>query len=337
MFDIIKSRYIYLWISSIIALFSVFVILFWNLNFWIDMTGGTQSEYTYTWTIDIHKIAVWVEELSKSVNLKNPWLINATNIYPISWESSIWLTIWFSTKLSDKELESYKIDFRNKVSEYLKTQNPSFNLKNYTNIWKSFWDYIKKTAIVTLTLSIIWISIYVMYAFSWFVTGISSSTFAIITWITLFHDVIVAAWLFIFTSFFFKEFQIDTFFITALLTILGYSINDTIVVFDRIRENLSKVSKKEKIELWKIINISVNETFARSIFTSSTVVIVLFAIFIFGPSSLKWFMLTMIYWTVFWTYSSIFVSATLLYEFNKNKTITHYEEKIVRIEDKIVV
>ena len=265
MFDIIKSRYIYLWISSIIALFSVFVILFWNLNFWIDMTGGTQSEYTYTWTIDINKIAVWVEELSKNVNLKNP----------------------------------------------------SFNLKNYTNIWKSFWDYIKKTAIVTLTLSIIWISIYVMYAFSWFVTGISSSTFAIITWITLFHDVIVAAWLFIFTSFFFKEFQIDTFFITALLTILGYSINDTIVVFDRIRENDAKL--KNKMDFIDIIDLSINQVFWRSLFTSITTLFSILALLILGGASLRTFNFALFVGVFYGAYSSIFLASPILYLLRKYK------------------
>ena len=105
----------------------------------------------------------------------------------------------------------------------------------YTNIWKSFWDYIRNTAIVTLIIAIVSISIYIAWAFSWVVVWVNILSFSVITIITLFHDILIASWLYILVSIFLPEFKIDTFFVTALLTILGYSINDTIVVFDRIR------------------------------------------------------------------------------------------------------
>ena len=160
----------------------------------------------------------------------------------------------------------------------------------YTNIWKSFWDYIRNTAIVTLIIAIVSISIYIAWAFSWVVVWVNILSFSVITIITLFHDILIASWLYILVSIFLPEFKIDTFFVTALLTILGYSINDTIVVFDRIRANLKNIWKKKLEEL---IDFSVNETITRSLYTSLTLLFVLFTIFFFWPESLRWFTLVL--------------------------------------------
>ena len=122
----------------------------------------------------------------------------------------------------------------------MQSKDASVNETKYVNIGKSFGDYIKNTAFLTLAIAIVAITIYVTWAFSGVVSGISVSSFAIITIITLFHDVIISSGAYIVAGHFFPQFQIDTFFITALLTILGYSINDTIVVFDRIRANLKQ-------------------------------------------------------------------------------------------------
>jgi preprotein translocase SecF subunit len=111
-------------------------------------------------------------------------------------------------------------------------------------------------------------------------------SFALITVITLFHDVFISSGLYIMTSNFLPEFKIDTYFITALLTTLGYSINDTIVVLDRIRTNLRAFGGRTK-KLDEIVNMSVSETLTRSIYTSLTVIFVLVAILILGPVTIK--------------------------------------------------
>ena len=114
-------------------------------------------------------------------------------------------------------------------------------------------------------------------------------------------------------SFFFPEFKIDTFFITAMLTVLGYSINDTIVVMDRIRSNL-KIPANRKKDFGVLINDSINDTFSRSIFTSLTVFITLVALFLFGPEAIKGFVLALMFGTVIGTYSSVCIAAPLLYD-----------------------
>ena len=121
------------------------------------------------------------------------------------------------------------------------------------------------------------------------------------------------------------------------MTILWFSVNDTIVIFDKIRTNLKIYTKKEKMSLDKIIDLSINETMTRSIYTSFMIIFILFSILIFWPETIKWFVLTMIYWTLIWTYSSIFIASPLLYDLNKNLSLEVYEKKKISDEDKIIV
>lgn len=335
MLDIIKNRYIYIWVSVVVLLFSLFMIISKNKNLWIDMTWWTQSEFSYSWTIKIDELSKILENLKEEYNKNNSNIINAISVYRVSWEQKIIVETWFWVESDEKTLEAKKAEFNNLVLSNLQKINSSFIQNKYINIWKSFWDYIKKTAFLTLWIALVAISLYIAFAFFWVAIWFSSISFAVVVILTLFHDIIIASWLYIFTWSFFPEFKVDTFFITALLTILGYSVNDTIVVFDRIRDNIKRYVNNKKLD--EIINISVNETLERSLFTSLTLMFVLITIFFFWPETLKWFMLTLIYWVVFWTYSSIFVASPILYEINKNKTLKVYEKKVLSDDDKIVV
>ena len=335
--EVIKKRKLYFWISLAFILFSIAIFFWVKLNYWIDMTWGTSAEYSYTWRLDLNTIRKNLDQASKTITYKNREVINGIDSYKITGQDKITIITWYDPSIPAKDLDKIKANFRAKTLEILKQTNPSFTESSYTNIGKSFWDYIKNTAILTLILAIIWIALYVMWAFSAVASWISTFSFSIITILTLFHDVIIATWLYILTSLFFREFKIDTYFVTALLTILGYSINDTIVVFDRIRSNLKKFAGKKDYTLEKIIDMSVSETLRRSIFTSFTVILVLIALLIWGPLSIQWFILAMIYGTVVWTYSSIFIASPLLYEFNKHKKLEKYKEKKYNPEDKIVV
>lgn len=336
MLNIIENRLKYFIFSGIIILLSLWVLFFGKLNLGIDMTWGTQSEYWFEWDINLVEINNSIEELWDKFNLENDNIINSTSAYRITWEDKIWVVIWFDSHLDEKSLEKVKTTFKDEVSSLLETKNETFVLNNYTNIWKSFWDYIQKTAKVTLILALVSISVYIMFAFNQVVNGINSYIFALVTWLTLFHDVIIAIWLYILTSMFFPEFKLDTYSVTALLTILWYSINDTIVVFDRIRANLRQFGGRN-VQLKQIIEMSLGETITRSLFTSLTVVFVLIAIFFVWPESLKGFILIMIYGTIFGTYSSIFIASPMLYELTKNNKIEVYKKVIIKDEDKIVV
>lgn len=338
--DILKDRYIYLGFSLVLAIFSVFMLLFWKLNLAIDMTWGINLEYSYENSINIDKIREELDKEKDSLLLNNQKVINNVWVYSITWEKAFSIVVWFDSTIDESVLNWLKTEFKTKTFDILKTMDSTIVETKYTNIWKSFGDYIRKTAFLTLWLAIIWIAIYVAYAFSWVAWWISTFSFAIITLITLFHDVIIAAWLYIVVWYFYKDYQIDIFFITALLTILGYSINDTVVIFDRIRDNLRKFAwkkGKEWKDLYEIINLSITETLRRSFYTSLTLILVLITIFFFGPESLSWFILTMLLWVSIGTYSSIYNASPLLYEFNKNKKLSVYKKIVINPEDKVVV
>lgn len=337
MLNVLPKRFVFFAVSGFFALFSLGMILFGNLNLWIDMTGGTQSEFTYGDNFEFNQgtLSQSANTLVSSINSSQE-IINDVNIYKITWEKTFVVEAGFNRNIDEVELENAKVNYRDSlVEKYEELWN--IELSKYTNIWASFWDYIRNTAILTLFIAIVAIALYISYTFSATVSGISSLSFALITIVTLFHDVIISTWLYIFASNFFPQFQIDTFFITALLTILWYSINDTIVIFDRIRSNLREFGAKGK-DLDEIIELSVSETLTRSIYTSLTLAFVLFCILIFGPESISWFTLAMIFGTIVGTYSSIFIASPLLFELHKSTSLSEYIPKEeLSEEDKMVV
>lgn len=342
--DFLKNRYVFLAISWFLFIVSIFLLLVPKLNLGIDMTWGIQMEYNYTNTeLDFDNIREKLDTEKNSFLYENNQAINNINVYKVTWENILTVVVWFYNIDNEKDLDELKNTFKTKVYNVLKTLDSEIVESRYINIWKSFGDYIRNTAFITLAIAIIAITMYVSFAFSWVVSWISVFSFAVITIITLFHDVIISSWFYIFSSMFFPEFQIDTFFVTALLTILGYSINDTIVVFDRIRDNLKKYAgkktkdNKELKSLDEIINMSIKDTLTRSIYTSLTLFFVLLTIFFFWPESIKGFILVMMFGTIIGTYSSIFIAAPILYEVNKNKKLSAYKKVEVNPDDKIVV
>ena len=338
--DVLKNKYIYLAISGVLFFLSILLLVIPKLNLGIDMTWGIQMEYDYETWVNIESIKDKLETEKDNFLSNDNKVINNINVYRITWENTISVVVWFYNNIEEKKLEDLKIGFKSKVLDVLLHEDQTIVETKYINIGKSFWDYIKDTAFITLILAIVAITFYVTFAFSWVVSGISVLSFSMITIVTLFHDVIISSWAYIFTSMFFPEFQIDTFFVTALLTILWYSINDTIVVFDRIRSNLKRYAGKtgkDSKNLSEIINLSVTETLRRSIYTSLTLLFVLLSIFFFWPETISWFILVMMFGTLVGTYSSIFIASPILYIVNKNKKLTVYKKAVVNVEDKIVV
>ena len=335
MIDIVSKRHLNFIIYTVLIVVSLLMFAFAKLNFGIDITGGTQTEYSYENAIDIEEIKTNTAKIAEEINAQTA-IINGTSVYNVTGENTFVVEAWFNRWLPEPEIEAYKTEFRERVDSYLANYDQTISFSKYVNIGASFGDYIKDTAKITLVIAIVWISLYVAYAFAGSVWWVSSSSFAVVTIITLFHDVVIASGLYIFVSLFLPEFKIDTFFVTALLTILWYSINDTIVVSDRIRANLKLYWGKKK-DLKEIVNMSVNETISRSIYTSVTLLFVLVAILFFWPESISGFTLVMIFGTIVWTYSSVFVASPLIYEINKNKKLEIYKKKEKSQEDLIVV
>lgn len=340
MLEIVKNRYTNIIIGFLIFLVCLGILLFAPKNFWIDMTGWTQWEYTYEWSINLSLINDDLESIKRSFDETHNNILNAISAYEVTWEKKIVVEVWYiSWNLTETELDKTQQDFNALIISTLEWQNETFELSKYTNIWQSFWDYIKNTAIITLLLCLVGIATYVWFAFWWVAEGIPAQSFAIVVLITQMLDVVVASGLYITVGFFFKELQVDTFFITALLTILWFSINNTIVVFDRVRENTKTHiwDKKNTKKLRDFIDISVAETIKRSFYTSFTLLLVLVAIFILGPELLRWFMMTMAFWVIFGFFSSLYIAPGMLFELNKNTELKVIEKKKLTDDDKIVV
>jgi preprotein translocase subunit SecF len=191
----------------------------------------------------------------------------------------------------------------------LKTAWPSFNEQSFQSISPSVGASLRKNALIALVLVIIGISLYIAYAFRKTSRPVSSWKYGWITLLTLFHDVAIPAGLLAVLGHF-AHIEIDSDFIVALLVVMGFSVHDTIVVFDRIRENLLTQRGKEKFET--IVNNSVNQTLARSINTSLTLILVLLALYFVGPADLQYFVLTLLVGVTTGIYSSIFIASPLL-------------------------
>jgi preprotein translocase subunit SecF len=191
----------------------------------------------------------------------------------------------------------------------LKGQWPTLQELSFQSIGPSVGASLKKNALIALALVIVGISLYIAYAFRKSSKPVSSWKYGWITLLTLFHDVSIPAGMLAILGHY-HNVEIDSNFIVALLVVMGFSVHDTIVVFDRIRENLALRRNKEKFA--DIVNDSVNQTMARSINTSLTLILVLLALYFVGPADLKYFVLTLLVGVVTGIYSSIFIASPML-------------------------
>lgn len=191
----------------------------------------------------------------------------------------------------------------------MKTQWPSFEELSFSSIGPSVGASLKKNSIIAMILVLVGISLYIAFAFRKASRPVSSWKYGWITLLTLFHDVLIPAGLLAILGHF-KNVEIDTNSIVALLVVMGFSVHDTIVVFDRIRENL--ITRRGKSDFNTIVNDSVNQTLARSVNTSFTLILVLVALYFIGPVDLQYFVLTLLVGVTTGIYSSIFIASPAL-------------------------
>jgi preprotein translocase subunit SecF len=289
MYNIIsKSKYAYIF-SAILTIASVIAISVWGLNLGIDFKGGTLMEVEFSQTVPP---ASEIQEKIKDLEIQS-----------IALQPSEGSSILLRYLASDEALNE-------KVLEKLKELDDALILKRVDFIGASISDDIRKNSIWAVVLAIAGIALYIAWAFRKVSRPISSWQYGLNAVIALVHDTLITVGVFAALGHFYKDIEIGVPFVAALLTILGYSVHDTIVVYDRTRENLIRSPGKETFP--EIVNRSLNETLVRSINTTLTVVIVLLAVFFFGGETIKYFSLALIIGITFGTYSSIFVASALL-------------------------
>ena len=283
-----KRKYAYA-LSIVLTIVSIAMISVWGLKFGIDFKGGTLMELQFSKdpVPQVQEIEASLSELSLKSLTVQPTDNRGMLLRYLASDEAANEKVVAQLKTLDSDIKQLRTDF----------------------IGGSVSDQIKKNAFSGIVLSIIGIALYIAWAFRRVSGVVTSWEYGLGAVIALAHDIIIVIGLFAFLGRYY-DIEVGVPFIAALLTILGYSVNDTIVVYDRVRENLMRSSRKEDFEM--IVNRSLNETLGRSINTSMTVIITLVAIVIFGGESIRYFGVALLAGVAFGTYSSIYIASALL-------------------------
>lgn len=284
--NLVKYKNLFFAFSLIIIIPGIIAFFMWGLKVGIDFAGGTLWEVKIAQSADALKIREYLAGVGAEVSQVAQ---TADNTYLIR------------LKTTDEETLN---GLRTKVDE---TYGPSEDVRLET-VGPTISKELAQKAIVAVLLAIAGIVAYLTWSFRQVPKPASSLAFGVCTVIALVHDVLVLVGVFAILGHFFSI-EVDALFITAILTVIGFSVHDTIVVFDRIRENLKKY---DDYSFDNIVNHSILQTFSRSLNTSLTAVFVLLALFLFGGESIKTFVLALLIGIISGTYSSIFNAAPLL-------------------------
>ena len=271
---------IFNFVSLILIIISIGSIFYKGLNFGVDFKGGTLIELR----VENTEIAIgdvrqsFIKMSLGDVNVKN---FGEENDYLIKFEKT--------DKNKENFIENIKIELSKDIGN-------SFSFRRVENVGPKVSGELLRSGLIAIVLSLSAMLIYIWIRFEW--------QFSLGAIIALIHDVIITIGFFSIL-----EFEINLSIVAAVLTIVGYSMNDTVVIFDRVRENLKKYSSKTINE---ISNLSINETLSRTIITSLTTLLALLSIFFFGGKILHGFSFAMILGVIFGTYSSIFIANPIL-------------------------
>jgi preprotein translocase subunit SecF len=274
-----KYRFIYFLVSGFFITVGVFSLVKWELNIGVDFTGGAQLEYRFTKNIS-------QDQITKSLKDKG---IEVTSVQKIGENNYI---------LKFSPISSETKNLINKtLSDSTSTQ---VNELSFENLGPSIGSELIKKTVYALLISSLAILFWIAYQFKSLKFGISAT-------LATLHDSLVLLGLFSLFGHLFGT-EIDFLFVTAMLTILSFSVHDTIVVFDRIREQ----KKRTDTDLKTLSNIAITETMVRSLNNSFTIIFMLVALMILGGSSVKWFAAALLVGTISGTYSSPFVALPIL-------------------------
>ncbi|MAC45020.1 MAG: protein translocase subunit SecF [Pelagibacteraceae bacterium] len=282
-------------LSIILFILSVVFITFKGLNYGIDFKGGT--------LIELRSINTDISSIRNSLN---DMKLGDVNVKKFGKEGD------FLIKVEEQGDNNNLIPkIKQKLSDNL---NSEINFRRVENVGPKVSAELLQSGIIAIALSLAAMLFYIWIRFEW--------QFSVGAIVALFHDVIITLGVFSLLSL-----EINLSIIAAVLTIVGYSMNDTVVIYDRVRENLGKY---HKLEIANIANLSINETLARTIITSATTLLALFSIFILGGEILRGFSFAMILGVFIGTYSSIFVASPILKFFKVSyKTLEKEEENII--------
>jgi preprotein translocase subunit SecF len=275
---LMKYKLFFFILSTLIILPGLVFLATGGLKLGVDFTGGALLEYKFAKPVDTNALSQFGTVTPEKDN-----------------------TYLLRTKpLETQQLLDLKGQLKNKFGD--------FQVLSEENVGPVIGNELKQKALVGLGLASIAIVLYITWSFRKVPKPTSSFRFGVAAIVALIHDVLVVVGLFAIFGRLFNV-EIDTLFVTALLTVIGFSVHDTIVVFDRIRENLPKNLSKKFTD---VADISISQTLGRSLNTSLTVLFVLLALLLFGGETIKWFVVGLLMGIISGTYSSIFNATALL-------------------------
>ena len=290
-----KYNKVFNYISIFISVISIVFLLFKGLNFGVDFKGGTLIE------IRIDNINVKTQDVRNAFNK-----LNLEDLTVKKFGNDTDYIVKF--KRSDLNNPNFIQNLKKDLNIYLE----DYTFRRVENVGPKVSSELLLDGILAIAIALSAMLIYIWFRFEW--------QFSLGAIIAIFHDVLIT--LGIFSA---LNLEINLSIVAAVLTIVGYSMNDTVVIFDRVRENLRKYSD---IKIFELTNISINETLSRTIITSATTLLALLAIYFFGGEILKGFSLAMILGVVFGTYSSIYIANTVLVRLRvSQKTVLREDEK----------
>ncbi|WP_440937832.1 protein translocase subunit SecF [Candidatus Pelagibacter sp.] len=280
-------------VSVILVVSSILLLVFKGLNFGIDFKGGTLIE------LRAADKKINISSLRDSLNNMDLGDVSVKNF-----GNETDFLIKFENNSKKNIIEDIKNNLENSFGN-------TFNFRRVENVGPKVSSELLRSGIIAISVALAVMLFYIWIRFEW--------QFSLGAILALFHDVFVTLGFF---SLFSLEINLSI--IAAVLTIVGYSMNDTVVIYDRVRENLRKYSD---IRIFELTNISINETLSRTIITSATTLFALLAIYLFGGEILKGFSLAMILGVVFGTYSSIYIANTVLVRLNVTQKTVLREDK----------
>ena len=281
-------------VSITLVVISLLFLVFKGLNFGIDFKGGTLIE------LRSNDTKINVSSLRDNLNQMNLGDVSVKNF-----GNEKDFLIKFENNNNKNVIEEIK-------SNLDKSFGNNFSFRRVENVGPKVSAELLKSGVIAISVALMLMLIYIWIRFEW--------QFSLGAILALFHDVIVTLGLFSILGL-----EINLSIIAAVLTIVGYSMNDTVVIFDRVRENLRKYSD---IKIYELTNISINETLSRTLITSITTLLALLSIFFFGGEILKGFSLAMIFGVVFGTYSSIYIANTVLVRLKvSQRTVLREDDK----------
>jgi len=286
-FDFFKHWKRWLGLSAFMMVVGFASFLFQGLNFGIDFRGGTTIRTESTQEIDVGAY----RDAMSPLGLGD---ITITEVFDPTFEEDQHVAMIRIQAQEDGEAISGEVI--EELNSALRTVAPDIKFVSVESVGPKVSGELVQTAIIAVILAIGAVLVYIWLRFEW--------QFALGAVAALVHDVILTIGIF-------SELQIkfDLAIIAALLTIVGYSLNDTVVVFDRVRENLRRYKKKSLAE---VLNLSINETLSRTVMTSITTLIALISLYVLGGDVIRGFVFAMIWGVIVGTYSSVFVASTIL-------------------------